>query len=70
MGMLNTVVKQAPFRIDREGWGEFDMQIFLTEADKGATHTVDHDLNFRSERYEHERTVVRLPDKCSRVLFC
>lgn len=46
------VVKAPPFQIREEGWGEFDMQIVLTAVDKGGEQTVDHDLNFQSERYE------------------
>lgn len=47
-----TAVKKPPFRLDEEGWGEFEMQIVLTAAGKGGDHTLDHDLNFQSERYE------------------
>ncbi|KAI9655191.1 MAG: hypothetical protein M1829_000687 [Trizodia sp. TS-e1964] len=44
--------KRAPFRIDEQGWGEFDMEIVLTCADRGGDHTLKHDLNFAAERYE------------------
>ncbi|KAJ5746041.1 Transcription initiation factor TFIID subunit 14 [Penicillium odoratum] len=46
--------KNPPFRIQEEGWGEFDMQIELT-ADK--SHFVNHDLNFLQERYESKHTI-------------
>ncbi|KAJ5620108.1 Transcription initiation factor TFIID subunit 14 [Penicillium lagena] len=49
------VVKSPPFRIQEEGWGEFDMTIDLT-ADK--THPISHDLNFSTERYESKHVIV------------
>ena len=51
--------KQPPFRIDEEGWGEFDMQISLFTSGKGGEHTIAHDLNFQSEQYENKHTIVR-----------
>ncbi|EKG20428.1 YEATS domain-containing protein [Macrophomina phaseolina MS6] len=50
-------VKKPPFRIEEEGWGEFEMQITLSALAKGGEHTVDHDLNFQSERYEAKHTI-------------
>jgi hypothetical protein len=47
--------KKSPFRIQEEGWGEFDMTIDLV-ADK--THTIKHDLNFSQERYEAKHQIV------------
>lgn len=49
--------KKPPFRIEEKGWGEFDMQIVLTAKDRGGDHTLDHDLNFQSERYEADHVV-------------
>ncbi|KAJ5433056.1 Transcription initiation factor TFIID subunit 14 [Penicillium daleae] len=46
--------KKSPFRIQEEGWGEFDMTIDLV-ADK--THTIKHDLNFSQERYEAKHQI-------------
>ncbi|KAF2851815.1 transcription initiation factor-like protein subunit [Plenodomus tracheiphilus IPT5] len=51
------VFKKPPFRIDEKGWGEFDMNIVLTAVGKGGEHTLDHDLNFQSERYEAKHQV-------------
>lgn len=51
--------KKPPFRIDEKGWGEFDMSIVLTAVGKGGDHSLDHDLNFQSERYEAKHQVVR-----------
>ncbi|KAI9678578.1 MAG: hypothetical protein M1817_005635 [Caeruleum heppii] len=50
-------VKSPPFKIQEEGWGEFDMTIILTCVDKGGDHTVKHDLNFQSERYEAKHVI-------------
>lgn len=49
--------KKPPFRIEEKGWGEFDLNIVLTAKDRGGDHTIAHDLNFQSERYEAEHTV-------------
>ncbi|MCJ1463529.1 hypothetical protein MMC07_002137 [Pseudocyphellaria aurata] len=46
------VFKRPPFRIEEEGWGEFDMEIVLSSLEKGGDHTLAHDLNFQAERYE------------------
>lgn len=54
------VIKRPPFRIDEEGWGEFDMEIILAAIDKGGDHTVAHDLNFQAERYEAKHVLVSL----------
>ncbi|KXG47391.1 SAS complex, SAS5 subunit/transcription initiation factor IID, subunit 14 [Penicillium griseofulvum] len=48
------VFKQPPFRIQEEGWGEFDMSIELT-ADK--SYTIQHDLNFAQTRYESKHVL-------------
>ncbi|KAF2126841.1 SAS complex, SAS5 subunit/transcription initiation factor IID, subunit 14 [Dothidotthia symphoricarpi CBS 119687] len=51
------VIKKAPFRIDENGWGEFDMQIVLSTIGKGGEFTLGHDLNFQAERYEAKHQV-------------
>ncbi|KAF2087492.1 hypothetical protein K490DRAFT_73860 [Saccharata proteae CBS 121410] len=50
-------IKKPPFRIQEEGWGEFEMQIILSSLHKGGEHTIEHDLNFQSERYEAKHTI-------------
>lgn len=50
--------KTPPFRIQEEGWGEFDMLLVLTPKDKGADISVGHDLNFQSEHYETKHPIV------------
>ncbi|KAI9794900.1 MAG: hypothetical protein M1833_007347 [Piccolia ochrophora] len=50
-------VKTPPFRIQEEGWGEFDMEIVLTAVERGGDYTIPHDLNFQSERYEAKHTI-------------
>ncbi|KAI9853564.1 MAG: hypothetical protein M1824_001089 [Vezdaea acicularis] len=50
---INTV----PFKVEEEGWGEFDMTIVLHAVDRGGDHTILHDLNFQSERYEADHVV-------------
>ena len=51
------VIKKPPFRIEEKGWGEFEMTIVLSTVHKGGEHTLEHDLNFQSERYEAKHTV-------------
>jgi transcription initiation factor IIF auxiliary subunit len=54
--LAKIAIKTPPFRIQEEGWGEFDMQIGLY-ADK--EHSINHDLNFQQSRYESKHTIVR-----------
>ena len=56
-----------PFRIQEEGWGEFDMVLVLTPKDKGAEITVAHDLNFQSEHYETKHPIVNPCASNSRI---
>ena len=56
--VLRKAFKSPPFRIQEEGWGEFDMVLVLTPKDKGADITVAHDLNFQSEHYETKHSIV------------
>lgn len=58
LNLTCTVFKKPPFRIQEKGWGEFDMTIVLTAFHKGGEHTLEHDLNFQSERYEAKHIVV------------
>lgn len=60
MNAFHSVIKRTPFRIDEEGWGEFDMEIVLAAIDKGGDHSVQHDLNFQAERYEAKHVLVSL----------
>lgn len=52
----STVIKDPPFRIAEEGWGEFFMDMVFTAPDKD--HTISHDLNFQKNRYEATHTLV------------
>ncbi len=57
---LAIVIKKVPFKIQEEGWGEFDMEIVLSAVDKGGDHALAHDLNFQTERYEAKHPIVGL----------
>jgi transcription initiation factor TFIID/TFIIF subunit len=58
--IYSTGIKQAPFRIQEQGWGEFDMSIVLTPfSQPKGEQTVFHDLNFQQERYESLQQFVR-----------
>lgn len=54
---IDSVLKTPPFRIQEEGWGEFDLPIGLTADNK--EHSVTHDLNFAQARYESKHVIVR-----------
>ncbi|KAI0598626.1 yeats family-domain-containing protein [Biscogniauxia sp. FL1348] len=47
---------EPPFTCTNEGWGEFEMSIDLYTTEK-AKHTVYHDLNFQSPKYETKQSV-------------
>ncbi|KAK9447102.1 yeats family-domain-containing protein [Limtongia smithiae] len=48
----NRAIKKPPFKLEEEGWGEFDMSIVFHIIDKGGERTVIHDLNFLQPSYE------------------
>ncbi|CAG83294.1 yeats family-domain-containing protein [Yarrowia lipolytica] len=48
----NRTFKKPPFRIEEQGWGEFDLKIVFVPADKGPKQSVTHDLNFQKSKYE------------------
>jgi transcription initiation factor IIF auxiliary subunit len=51
--------KQPPFRLEEQGWGEFELKLVLHPLGRGAADvTLMHDLNFLEERYESVRDVV------------
>ena len=56
--LTDLVMNSPPFKITEEGWGEFDMSIILTAVEKGGDHTLVHDLNFQSNRYEAKHAIV------------
>ncbi|RMD45019.1 hypothetical protein DV735_g30, partial [Chaetothyriales sp. CBS 134920] len=42
---------KPPFRVAEDGWGEFELGIELHDA-AGKSHSLSHDLNFQSSKYE------------------
>jgi len=46
------------------------MSIVLTIAGKGGEHTVAHDLNFQSERYESNHKQVSSVGPCRSLEWC
>lgn len=49
--------KKPPFRVAEDGWGEFELGIELHDA-AGKTHTLNHDLNFQSAKYEVKHAMI------------
>lgn len=50
------VIKQPPFRVAEDGWGEFELKIDLVDL-AGRTHEFLHDLNFQQSRYEVKHVI-------------
>ncbi|CDK28276.1 unnamed protein product [Kuraishia capsulata CBS 1993] len=50
-------IKKPPFKIEEEGWGEFDLSIALTLVDRAGERKVAHDLNFLKEKYIVDHTI-------------
>lgn len=62
------VLKKEPFRVSEDGWGEFEMQIMLTDLG-GKTHTIIHDLNFQQSKYEIKHVLVLKNPKAGSDLY-
>ena len=50
--------KKPPFKLEEQGWGEFDMSITLSFAEKSGTKDLTHDLHFQAPKYETTHVVV------------
>jgi hypothetical protein len=50
--------KKPPFKLEEQGWGEFDMLVTLHFAEKGGSKDLAHDLHFQSAKYETTHVVV------------
>lgn len=55
--LIMTAFKKPPFKIEEQGWGEFDIEIALTLSDKGGERVMYHDLNFRQNEYIVEHPI-------------
>jgi transcription initiation factor IIF auxiliary subunit len=62
------VFKKEPFRVSEDGWGEFEMNILLTDL-SGKTHTITHDLNFQQSKYEVKHVLVLKNPKSGSDLY-
>lgn len=53
------VVRTPPFKIEEEGWGEFEAIVTVTPLGnpKGGETTIVHDLNFREPEYTNHQPV-------------
>ena len=51
-----SVKENPPFLIEENGWGEFEVEINLTDL-SNKEHQIKHDLNFRHERYEIKQVI-------------
>ncbi|CEP21445.1 Transcription initiation factor TFIID subunit 14 AltName: Full=TBP-associated factor 14; AltName: Full=TBP-associated factor 30 kDa; AltName: Full=Transcription initiation factor TFIIF 30 kDa subunit; AltName: Full=Transcription factor G 30 kDa subunit; AltName: Full=SWI/SNF chromatin-remodeling complex subunit TAF14; AltName: Full=SWI/SNF complex subunit TAF14; AltName: Full=SWI/SNF complex 29 kDa subunit; AltName: Full=Actin non-complementing mutant 1; AltName: Full=Chromosome stability protein 10 [Cyber len=60
------VIKKQPFKIEEQGWGEFELGITFTFVDKAGDRKVAHDLNFLQEKYEVDH-VIHCPLKSEKL---
>ncbi|CAI5756441.1 unnamed protein product [Candida verbasci] len=57
------VIKQQPFKVEEQGWGEFDIPItvhILGIAGKNGERKLQHDLNFFQNKYTNDH-VINIP---------
>ena len=52
------MIKKAPFKVEEEGWGEFDLGVTLHLAEREGVKELKHDLNFQESRYESPHKLV------------
>ncbi|KAF6065263.1 YEATS family protein [Candida albicans] len=53
-------LKQQPFRVEEQGWGEFDIPIavhILGIPGKAGERKIQHDLNFLQEKYVNDHVI-------------
>ncbi|OLL24475.1 Transcription initiation factor TFIID subunit 14, partial [Neolecta irregularis DAH-3] len=48
----NRTLKKPPFKLEEQGWGEFDLEVALTFAEKAGEKILRHDLHFQQQTYE------------------
>lgn len=63
-------VKAAPFRVEEQGWGEFDIPItvhLVGLSGKQSERKFNHDLNFMQEKYTSDH-VITIPTNKSQIL--
>ena len=53
----NRTLKKAPFKIEEQGWGGFEMSVSLFLLEKGGERKVKHDLHFLENDYNVEHTI-------------
>jgi transcription initiation factor TFIID/TFIIF subunit len=53
---LSIAVRKPPFKIEEDGWGEFELEMVLTDV-SGKDHAITHDLNFHNNRYEVKQVI-------------
>ena len=52
------MIKRPPFKVEEEGWGEFDLGVTLHYVEKEGQKELTHDLNFQESRYESPHRLV------------
>jgi transcription initiation factor TFIID/TFIIF subunit len=55
---LTIAAKKPYFKVEEEGWGEFDLGVTLHYAEKEGQKELTHDLNFQDSRYESPHKLV------------
>lgn len=64
------VIKKPPFKIEEQGWGEFDL-IIAVHFVGGGERKINHDLNFRENKYvtDHQINVPTNKPNLARLLL-
>jgi transcription initiation factor IIF auxiliary subunit len=56
---LRAAFTKPPFRIDEEGWGEFELQVVFTPLGGRNEIVINHDLNFQQgSKYDTPQVLV------------
>ena len=55
------MIKRPPFKVEEEGWGEFDLGVTLHYVEREGSKELTHDLNFQEAKYESPHKLVPTP---------
>jgi len=56
--LTDKVIKRPPFKVEEEGWGEFDLGVTLHYVEREGSKELTHDLNFQEAKYESPHKLV------------
>ncbi|KAI8324936.1 hypothetical protein GQ54DRAFT_295770 [Martensiomyces pterosporus] len=62
------VTSRAPFRVEEEGWGEFDLAIIVHFVNCSEPHTIIHDLSFQEGETYNKTYPFKIPNPSAGLL--